>query len=367
MDYVDFVEAVLRAVMDHYDEFEPRSRVNIRQIGIDLGLFEIGGMPLSNSDSRLGAVDQALGDLESIGWVRYGREPHCAVTSSGRLALRDGLGVSEGLTSVMSRRLEKDQLAVLHAVAELSQDFHEKFVYVRQVGHQELENKLGWSDSKSRLGNIRGHLEMMGFDAGLETIGEVTFRSTFTGIYRATREVSSRLQGLVKRLLPEWENTNVEFKRQISTKKDNEKAEFVRDILAMGNTNSPGQRYYLIGFDPKTRTFAESVDRKATQDQLEDILNAYANPRPDIRYETCPWETGTIGVIEVIRSSPKVPYLASRPLAGILEAGKAWVRHGSHVEVPSDAELADLFNEGQRARALLEQASVTATRSAGDP
>jgi len=80
-------------------------------------------------------------------------------------------------------------------------------------------------------------------------------------------------QALVLGLLEDWETTNVDFKRELRLDTKDEKAEFVRDVLALANTQVTGDRYLVTGFDPKTQNFTTTVDPKVTSDTIENILN----------------------------------------------------------------------------------------------
>jgi hypothetical protein len=125
----------------------------------------------------------------------------------------------------------------------------------------------------------------------------------------------------------------------------------VRDILALATTKSSGQRFLIVGFDDQTQQFVQSVDPAITQNRLEQILNAYAAPVPQIRYHRVAWEQGEIGVIKVLRDPAKVPYRVTKTLAHI-SRGDVYVRHGSQVEPPTPAELAALEAEGQAAASV---------------
>jgi predicted HTH transcriptional regulator len=125
----------------------------------------------------------------------------------------------------------------------------------------------------------------------------------------------------------------------------------VRDILALATTKSSGQRFLIVGFDDQTQQFVQSVDPAITQNRLEQILNAYAAPVPQIRYHRVAWEQGEIGVIKVLRDPAKVPYRVTKTLAHISK-GDVYVRHGSQVEPPTPAELAALEAEGQAAASV---------------
>jgi hypothetical protein len=165
---------------------------------------------------------------------------------------------------------------------------------------------------------------------------------------RATEQVQAELQQLVASLLADWETTNVEFKRQLDLATKADKAEFVRDILALATTKVSGERFLVVGFDDKTQQFVQSVDPAINQNRLEQILNAYAVPAPQIRYHRVAWEQGPIGVIKVARDPAKVPYRVTKTLAHISK-GDVYVRHGSQVEPPTVTELAALEAEGKAA------------------
>jgi hypothetical protein len=70
---------------------------------------------------------------------------------------------------------------------------------------------------------------------------------------------------LVADLVPEWATTTVEFKGQVNLKRNKEKAEFVRDVLALATTKASGRRWLVIGFDNGTHQFTDSVDSAITQ------------------------------------------------------------------------------------------------------
>jgi hypothetical protein len=142
-------------------------------------------------------------------------------------------------------------------------------------------------------------------------------------------------------------------KIHLVTKDD--KAEFVRDVLALANTQVTGDRHLVSGFEPKTRAFTTPVDPRITQDTIENILNEFTKPPVAILYKAFPWMDGTgdVGLIEVVRDRSKVPYRVSRRLAGerkAIEEGDVYVRHGSHVAKASNEEIADLEAESARAR-----------------
>ncbi len=123
-------------------------------------------------------------------------------------------------------------------------------------------------------------------------------------------------------------------------------------MLGLATTKSSGRRFLIIGFDNSTRAFHGSVDAAITSERLEQILHAYTEPTPAIRYTKVPWETGEAGIIEAMRETIKLPYKVKKMLGGKsgIQEGDVYVRHGSHTEAPTAQELQDLIDEGERAR-----------------
>lgn len=144
----------------------------------------------------------------------------------------------------------------------------------------------------------------------------------------------------------------MDFKRELKLVTAEQKAEFVKDMLALATTQLDARRFYLIGWDPKTRKFLPpGVDPKITEDQIQQILGSYCDPPPHLRYRTLPLRGGRAGVIEVERNPAYVPYRVSRPI-GRLKAGQTFVRHRTVTEPPTPAEEAALKEEAQRAHAV---------------
>ena len=171
-------------------------------------------------------------------------------------------------------------------------------------------------------------------------------------IVRVTRKTESELGALVRGLVEEGETTNVEFKRELNVGKDRDKATFIKEILGLATTRVSGRRFLVIGMDDSTHEFEESLDPRYTRDRLEDILNAYSEPRPSIRFNRVPWGDGEIGIIEVLRQARDIPYMVKKLLGGRhgIREGDLIVRHGSHTEAPTELAPRALEEEGNRAR-----------------
>jgi len=128
--------------------------------------------------------------------------------------------------------------------------------------------------------------------------------------------------------------------------------EFTRDVIALATTKASGrERHLILGYDPKSHEFTRSAEPDAAQDVMEDILNEYADPVPGIHYFTVEHQSGTgiVGVLEVCRDAAQVPYRLRRD-GGKRHAGDVFVRHGSHIEPPTQAERDSLLAESALAR-----------------
>lgn len=155
-------------------------------------------------------------------------------------------------------------------------------------------------------------------------------------------------------LLPDWETSNVDFKRELHLETSDDKAEFVRDVLGLVNPRITGARYLVIGWDPVSHEFTTSVDPRVTQDRIEDLLAHYTQPTVTARYRVFDWDDSSLAsVIEIVRDRKMVPYRVRARLAGAkrtIEVGDVYTRRGSHVTQADDEEIAGLEAEAIWAR-----------------
>jgi hypothetical protein len=352
MKYVEWVERVFQAT-----EELARADAEARLVGVSWAqvLGQLGGPSDASSPSfhqspQFEALADAVKDLDRLGLVEPGSVGSLWVrlTQEGRrLALQSLRSIWPRVFAIY---LDDEQLAFLREATALSEDRQAGYARVEWVPWQKVFDALNWRTSDNAPAyDITARLEEEGcLERKAAMGGFIEVYPTYAGIVRATEQVQTELQQLVAGLLPEWETTNVEFKRQLDLATKADKAEFIRDILALATTKSSGERFLIVGFDDKTHQFIRSVDPAIDQNRLEHILNAYAAPAPQLRYHRVAWDRGEIGVVTVLRDPAKVPYRVTKTLAHISK-GDVYVRHGSHVEPPTPAELAALEAEGQAA------------------
>ena len=120
-------------------------------------------------------------------------------------------------------------------------------------------------------------------------------------------------------------------------------------MVGIVNTKVSGRRFLVIGFSDETRAFHASVSEDINQERLEQILDAYCQPTPRIKFDRVQWSDGEVGLLEILRDREKVPYRVGKSIGKIAE-GSVYVRHGSHTVPAAKEEIQELLEESSRAR-----------------
>lgn len=240
-------------------------------------------------------------------------------------------------------------------LTELSVDSHPQCARLAEIHAKDVLARFGgvwdndaiiWASaivaSLKAAGMVREHSALGGY---------IRAWPTYVGVVRVTKAEPHEWQSVIRDALADWETTNVDFKRELGLDRDAAKAEFVRDVLALANTKSSGRRFLIVGFGDQSRELEVAFDPRVTQERMEQVLTAWAEPRPAIKLAKVQWNEGVAGVVEVFRDPAMLPYLAKKS-AGKLKADIVYVRHGSHSEPATDTEREALQQEGQRARDL---------------
>jgi len=94
------------------------------------------------------------------------------------------------------------------------------------------------------------------------------------------------------------------------------------------------------------------TDSDVVQEHIEQILSQYTEPMVDVRYRLVDHRAGPVGKLEVTRDPGKLPYRVAKSIGDKkrIEQGDVFVRHGSLVVKPGQAELEAIQKEGERAR-----------------
>jgi hypothetical protein len=345
MKYVEWVEAVLRSAVDLKTGAARGQFIGMPQIATQLGL---------EYDPALEALGDALTDLDRMGLVELKSQHQVEIAQEARKIVVASLATS--WPAIHDVWIDEHQAAFLRGVCELSEQRAEDRAWLAEVHAYDVFASLNWERDDDHIADLVFGLGK----ANLLVTNRVTMGGgwtiypTYLGVVRATEAEASELEALVRRLLPDWETTNVDFKRELHLDSNDQKAEFIRDVLALANTPVTGERYLVLGWDPNTHDFATGVDVSVTQDRIEDLLDRFSQPTVTVSYRTFAWGTaGTAGVVEVKRDRTKVPYRVRQRLAGArrtVEVGDVYVRHGSHVVTAELHEVAELEAEAAFAR-----------------
>lgn len=139
------------------------------------------------------------------------------------------------------------------------------------------------------------------------------------------------------------------MKRRLDLGTDEGKGKLVRHCLALATTRVSGRRFLVVGYEDATLAFAETPGPKVTKERVEQILHAYTDPTPDIRFRRLKVPGGEAVLIELVRDPARVPYRVSKAI-GPLAVGDVYVRHGTSSEDPTARELRELEQEGRAAQ-----------------
>lgn len=260
--------------------------------------------------------------------------------------------------SICEITLDEAEAAALKFVNESSPVNAERFAHARRVSANSLTCELAYKTDKD-FSREDGEELLAVLNEKRLVYGEQgdymeDARATYAGLVWELRRAEVEGARLLDSLIAEWETTSVEFKRQLLLDTADQKAEFVKDVIGLANTQASGRRWLIIGFDDKTRSYHSPPDPSVTQNRIEQVLAQCVAPSLSVRYEVFGYRGGTVARLEVLRDAKKLPYAAAKSIGDkkrIIEK-QIFVRHGSQTESPTEAELAAIQEEAERARSL---------------
>ena len=325
-------------------------------IGVDLWALE-RDLDVVGKEEGERAVIAAVNDLEVVGCVEAdGRR--VKMTTQGHRFARAG-GLRPGWKSLFSARtipLDED-LAVLRGLVEHSVHETDELAWTERVEVKDVLAEVGQPRDQGGAIAVSKRLQALTsihsgpvFTAGPD--GYCQVHPSYVGIVVATQRLATEERELLRELVKGWETTSIDVKESLQLNSDRQKAEFVKDVMALGNTIVTGRRFLVLGFNNDTRKFTTNVDPRVDAHRMESILGEYCAPVPEIRYTVIPVEGKDAGLIEVLGDRTKWPYRLARDVWKFT-AGSVWVRHNTLVQLASEEEVAYLEAEGARARAAL--------------
>lgn len=350
MNFIEWCDFILIKLIEL-----SRQDSTARSIGVDqwqLSRFLLGGKPTSQeeydgSTFQKGLVD-AVTNLQGLSLVE--QDSHWKVTKAGRTLATDMMPL---WWNICQEKLEKEHQQLLQVVNRLSPHSEDDHAWVEGIAEKTLTAELGWSADPLLLESVANDLEQWGFVSGLFFFGGMQLTATYRGLVWETKQGFTLMSRLIDDLVAEWETTSVDFKRELQLDTADQKAEFIKDVLSLANTKASGQRWMVIGFDDRSRTYYGAPDQAITQNRIEQIVARCTTPCVDVQYNPVDYRGGSVGMLEVLRDPQKLPYRVARSIIGEkkrIEQDDIYVRHGSQVEKPSPLEEQALIDEGIQAR-----------------
>lgn len=318
------------------------------------GTEDYGKRPDFQKSTFYRGLMHALGDLLDYGLVENPPlSSYWKVTKYGR-------EMAGNLTPVWweicADMLEPEHEQLLGVVNRLSTHSAPDHVWLEEISPEALLAETRWDKDSSRLFRVAHELkELFYVDGNFMTQKHFTIQANYKGLVWETRRGLTVETQFINELLSEGETTSVEFKRELHLDTGDQKAEFIKDVLALANTRASGRHWLIVGFDDKTHTYFQAPDPAATEHRIESLLARYTTPCIDVQYEVVQHQAGPVGMLEVLRDSKKVPYRVAKTIRGdkksVLE-GTIYVRHNTLVEPPTPPEEQALQEEGDIARSL---------------
>jgi hypothetical protein len=359
MDYVDWCTSILKELIDASFS-DPKSWYTGVSIG-SLARHFFGCDFDSVSTTNQGhAIVDATESLEEMGLItrkdKVGRS--LQVTRAGEELADDLTPLWE---HICARRLRPEQVQLLEIINELSEQKTADYAWLEYPTIAAILSKVGGQD-KNKLWSVARPLEQqLGFMTHHPAIGsDLGFKATYRGLVWTSRRGMTLESKRIDALVRDWETTSVDFKRELYLDTADQKAEFVKDVLGLANTQASGRRLQIIGFDDKTHSYHGAPDARLTQNRIEQVLTRLTSPIVEAKYQIIDYRSGAVGQIEVLRDPKKLPYRVaeregSKDKGGkrLIEKDQIFVRHGSQTEEPTPDELTAIIEEGNRARRLL--------------
>lgn len=368
MNFVEFCESVLIKL----DEESERNDY-LRNYGIDISrmekiVWEDRSDELKNlfKDRNFRYVlDEAVFDLEKLGLIEDGTSNFQKLSLNGRRAAKNLPQIWSEICRVSVPTVQEN---ILQIVNRLSAQDGDGFARVEMISVNRIHGELLRREGKEFQNFNDEDLAAQVVELrrrGLIHCGQGDYpdrvRANYRGlVWEQKRDFIVREREIAE-LVEVWETTSVDFKRELYLDNADEKAEFIKDVIGLANTQASGRRWLFVGFDDKTREVhnpATAPDRgfwykKTTQDRIEQILSAYVTPHLNVRFETVVYRDVIVGKLEILREPAKLPYRVGKSVGDKtgkkrVEEGQIFARHGSHTVQPDEDERQDLIDEAAR-------------------
>lgn len=147
-------------------------------------------------------------------------------------------------------------------------------------------------------------------------------------------------KGLFETLLNKTESEELDFKsEQYKLDTEEQKAEFIKDVLAFANAWKTSDAYIICGvikgdgraYQPK------GIDHHLEENNLQQLVCSKTNKPPKFRYEPFIYEGKEFGIVIIDKQQDRPIYLIKN--FGRLKANEVYIRRGSSTAVASPDEI----------------------------
>ena len=155
----------------------------------------------------------------------------------------------------------------------------------------------------------------------------------------------------IQELIARGEFTKFDLKAKLSCENKSEKAELVKDIIAIANP--PGEVGHLLFGVSDDGQPSGQLNTTITEEQIQKIVKEYTTPYIETSYEIVPCINQSTGILTIRREPSKLPYRVAKSVGGNKQAinkDDIFYRHGRHSEKATYEEIRTLIFEGERAR-----------------
>ena len=146
---------------------------------------------------------------------------------------------------------------------------------------------------------------------------------------------------LLERLLSRMEDSSLDFKRdQYKLESDQQKSDFVKDIVSMANTPRDEPAYIVIGVVDQNGRAGEVVGISGHPNPVtfQNLVNGRTNNQIQLYYREIGYLGLTVGLFEIPVDRSVVPVMAARDIAG-LRTGVTYTRRNAQNALADTTEI----------------------------
>lgn len=367
MDFVQWCGEFLRAMLERQEHSETGASIGVRA--------DVIGPALLGADwdkpPRSSALTQALRDLKAAGVVE--QNPQLTQYLKIPRAQRDlALNQRSLWVEACTRSLSEEEATLLRVLNRHSERTQPDFAYLEPIPYEEIYSELGWEsgyEAEQEINDLVRNLEQLGFALfqRVPSIADLAARPTYLGLVWEHRRAVTVSSTEIDDLVAEGETSTVDLKRQLGVDTASEKAELVKDVIALANTKATGRRYMVIGFTNEGDYYQpdDSVERAErdrlfvalNEERLQQIITEYTSPAIQVRYTKTEYHLGPVGMLEVLRDVTQLPYVVRKSVGDKngkrVEEGQIFVRDGTVTRKARPEEIEQMKADAERAKRRL--------------